>query len=74
MQYGMVGLGRMGGNMAEATLVIDLVCGQVVDADFTKHHSDYDGGRYFFCCEHCQATFDLEPERYVRSQRHGPYH
>lgn len=60
--------------MAEATLVIDVICGQVVDADFVKYHSDYEGERYFFCCEHCKATFDRDPEHFVRTQAYGPYH
>lgn len=69
-----VPLSQKGGEMAEARLVFDLVCGQVVDADIVEHRSDYEGERYYFCCEHCKATFDRNPKLYVRTQAHGPFH
>ena len=60
--------------MKEATLVIDLVCGQIIDADAAEHHSDYDSERYFFCCELCQEAFDANPKLYIRAQDRGPFH
>lgn len=58
----------------EASLVLDPVCGQVVDADFVAHASEYKGKRYSFCCEQCQASFDAEPQRYLEARDRGPYH
>lgn len=28
-------------------------------------YSDYDGKRYYFCCEGCKPKFDAEPKKYV---------
>ena len=44
---------------------IDPICKMTVtiaDARFTAEH---DGRRYYFCCAHCQRTFEKEPHRYA---------
>jgi YHS domain-containing protein len=42
----------------------DPVCGMSVDKANAKR-LDYEGTTYFFCSDHCRASFEAEPERYV---------
>lgn len=30
-------------------------------------HSDYQGKRYYFCCEGCKPKFDQDPEKWIAS-------
>jgi YHS domain-containing protein len=30
-----------------------------------RHTAVHDGRRYYFCCEHCQHTFERDPHRYA---------
>jgi Cu+-exporting ATPase len=40
------------------------VCGG--DIDIAKSpHVDFQGQRIYFCCEHCSAKFDADPEKYL---------
>jgi xanthine dehydrogenase accessory factor len=44
---------------------VDPICRMTVviaDARFTAEH---EGRRYYFCCAHCQRTFEKEPSRYA---------
>lgn len=35
------------------------------DAEAAGLFRDYDGARYWFCCDACGPLFDADPERYV---------
>lgn len=41
------------------------VCGAEVDPATVEDKSEYKGKTYYFCCGHCKAAFDKEPEKYV---------
>jgi xanthine dehydrogenase accessory factor len=43
----------------------DPVCGMVVDPGRARHQSAYLGSTVYFCCPHCKAAFDKEPEKYL---------
>lgn len=60
--------------MKPETLVIDPVCGQVVDANFVQYRSRHGGKTYHFCCEHCKRTFDEDPERFTVSEHRVPHY
>ena len=45
---------------------IDPICGATVSEE-SKFKAVYKGVTYYFCCEHCLARFNEDPERYVRS-------
>lgn len=42
-------------------------CGARVDESVASasERIDYEGVTYFFCCAHCQADFQRNPEKYV---------
>ena len=42
----------------------DPVCGMSVDTE-KGLKTEYRGNSYYFCCSHCQTTFEKEPEKYV---------
>lgn len=35
------------------------------DAEAAGLFRDYDGARYWFCCDSCGPLFDADPQRYV---------
>jgi YHS domain-containing protein len=39
------------------------VMGQKIDK---KYYVDYKGKRVYFCCEGCPATFNADPEKYMK--------
>lgn len=43
----------------------DPICGMLVDVSSAKYQSEYQGKMFYFCCAHCQQTFDKQPEEYV---------
>jgi len=43
----------------------DPVCGMTVDRGAGGPTSQRDGRTYYFCGDHCQHTFDLNPEAYT---------
>jgi len=45
--------------------VKDLVCGMMVDPHATKHRTEHDGHRYYFCSNGCRTKFEADPVRYV---------
>ena len=45
----------------------DQVCGMTVDPLTAMHKSIYGASTYWFCCAGCQAEFDKDPERYLRT-------
>lgn len=60
--------------MKEATLIFDLVCGQVVDTDSVKHRCEHEGECYYFCSEQCWSVIEQSPGRYLKALSYGPYH
>ena len=46
----------------------DPVCGMSVDKS-TARTLEYEGRTYYFCSDHCMATFEADPERYARGRR-----
>lgn len=48
-----------------ATTVRDPVCGMMVDPATAKHHVEYAGATYHFCCAGCAERFRSAPEQYL---------
>lgn len=44
----------------------DPVCGMTVDPLTAREKTEYAGSTYWFCCAGCRASFEAEPERYLR--------
>jgi len=55
--------------LAQAQRVADPVCGMLIDVAQGRHTFDYEGKRWFFCCEGCRAAFEREPQRYAESRQ-----
>jgi xanthine dehydrogenase accessory factor len=49
----------------EAREAQDPVCGMMVDISSARHVFQHNGHTYYFCCEHCQRTFEKEPAKFV---------
>ncbi len=43
----------------------DPVCGMMVD-EASSVSSEYNGKKYYFCCEGCKRDFDESPELYIK--------
>lgn len=41
------------------------VCGMPVEITADTPFSEYDGEKYYFCCEACKESFDREPQKYL---------
>lgn len=52
---------------------VDPVCGMTLNAD-TELAVDHGGQRYLFCSEHCRATFQADPERYLHGAGDTDHH
>jgi Cu+-exporting ATPase len=48
--------------------VTDPVCNMIIDEKDAVATSDYRGGTYYFCTEHCKESFDHDPEAYLSGQ------
>lgn len=46
-------------------MATDVICGMKVNED-TEFVSEFQGKKFYFCCEHCKATFDKNPLKYSR--------
>ncbi len=44
---------------------IDPICNMTVTIADARYTAEHKGRRYYFCCAHCQRTFEKEPERYA---------
>jgi len=44
----------------------DPVCGMDVDEAAAKHKAKYRGKTYYFCGPACRASFEKNPEKYVK--------
>lgn len=47
-----------------AITALDPVCGMAVEIATARHSAVHDGRTFHFCCSHCKAAFEREPERY----------
>ncbi|HXW66001.1 MAG TPA: XdhC family protein [Burkholderiaceae bacterium] len=50
----------------------DPVCGMLIDVAKARHMLDYEGTRFYFCCEGCRLAFAREPARYVTGRAGVP--
>lgn len=48
-------------------MVKDPVCGMQVGKDETKHQLQYMGETYHFCTTRCKASFEQDPEKYLKT-------
>lgn len=48
-----------------ATTAKDPVCGMTVTVKSAKYSSAYHGQTIYFCCAHCQSTFEKDPARFL---------
>ncbi|MEO8036000.1 MAG: NTP transferase domain-containing protein [Acidobacteriota bacterium] len=44
---------------------VDPICNMTVSVADARYTSEHEGRRYYFCCLHCQRTFEQEPQRYA---------
>ena len=44
---------------------IDPVCGITVEIATARYTADYQGQRFFFCCDGCRRSFEKQPAQYV---------
>ena len=51
-------------NKPDSAPLTDPVCGMTVTPD-SQHSVDFDGQRYYFCCEGCARKFDADPKYYL---------
>jgi Cu+-exporting ATPase len=49
-------------------MAIDPVCGMSVDEKSAAAQTNYKGTTYYFCSKDCKATFDAQPEKYVKQE------
>jgi xanthine dehydrogenase accessory factor len=51
---------------APSQKALDPVCGMEVAVEGARHHLEYAGTTYYFCCKGCQKTFAEGPEQYLQ--------
>jgi xanthine dehydrogenase accessory factor len=44
---------------------IDPICNMTVEIAGARYTALHDGRTYYFCCAHCQRTFEKDPHRYA---------
>jgi P-type Cu+ transporter len=54
------------------TLVKDPVCNMEVDPATARGSAEYKGETYYFCCHHCVARFQADPEKYLAARPQTP--
>ncbi len=47
-------------------MATDPVCKMTVDEQKAAGKSEYNGKTYYFCAPGCKATFDRNPQEYVK--------
>ena len=47
------------------TEAVDPICHMTVEIATARYTADHKGRRYYFCCQHCQRTFEQDPHRYA---------
>lgn len=58
--------GARGGQAQEPVESIDPVCGMTVATAGAEFRSEHAGQKYYFCCGHCQHSFEKEPQKYLQ--------
>lgn len=48
-------------------MVKDPVCGMEVDENQVKHQVQYMNKTYYFCAQRCKASFEEDPEKYLKA-------
>jgi YHS domain-containing protein len=43
----------------------DPICGMTIDETKTKHVSEHEGKKFYFCSAPCKSAFDKEPHKYA---------
>ena len=56
---------RQGGSPMSTATVADPVCGMTIDPAGAARSVEYDETTYFFCSEHCVASFEKDPGIYA---------
>lgn len=51
---------------------IDPVCGMEVDPKTAAAKFEYEGKLYYFCSPGCKASFEKDPEKYLKHE-HGAH-
>jgi xanthine dehydrogenase accessory factor len=51
------------------TEAIDPICGMTVEIATARFRSEAGGRTTYFCCRHCQATFEQDPARHLARRR-----
>ena len=59
-------VGARAGRAQEPADAIDPVCGMTVATAGAEFRSEYAGKNYYFCCGHCQHSFEKEPQKYLQ--------
>lgn len=52
-------------------MVVDIVCGLVLNENETQYFSTYNGETYAFCSEGCKLAFDEKPEVFTEQIENG---
>jgi len=47
------------------TTHLDPICGMDVEEEDAVAVSEYQGKKYYFCCEGCKEEFDKDPRQYT---------
>ena len=50
-------------------MVIDLVCGMIVDEKSAAAKTTYGGTNYYFCATYCKEAFDREPQKFIKGTK-----
>ena len=50
---------------APAPLAKDPICGMMVEKATARYKAEHEGGMFYFCCAHCQQTFQENPKKYL---------
>jgi xanthine dehydrogenase accessory factor len=51
--------------LIETARAKDPVCGMTVNVSEAKYVTDLDHQKYYFCCAHCQSSFEKEPGQFL---------
>jgi len=60
-----VAAGARAAQAQEPAEAIDPVCGMTVATAGAEFRSEHAGKKYYFCCAHCQHSFEKEPQKYL---------
>ena len=55
------------GTRSITEVMIDPVCGMNVSPGKTDLMANYEGNIYYFCAEGCRKAFEMNPQKYLKS-------